>query len=886
MDRVRSFLNLERGEELPAALLFLYLTLALASVVIAKTASRALFLAQFGALALPYAYIGVAILIGILACLYVSLSPRIDQCALICGTLLFFVFSVVLIWWGVRVRWTPAVAAFYVWTSIFAVVLTTQIWTAANSVLDLRQAKRLFPLVSSGGVLGGAAGGLIAAKLVKRLGTDNLALLLVPFICVCVVLVQILMRRHAQFGRKGQPADFEGSIKNVKSVLGEIGKSPYLQLIVALVAGSAIATLVIDFQFNFVAQRSFGMKDQLTAFFGTFYACLGLFSFLLVFVAGSRIIERFGVRVTLLILPVVLLVGTAALLVFPMKLLASSLLKGSDTALRHSIDKSAVELLYLPVEPAVKVEAKAVIDMVLQRIADAVGGVLLLAMTSLPGFGLTGVGVSNLVLISIWLWIALQMRREYVAAIRDEISKPKPRATVRVIFPDDNRSILTARSMLYSKDDEIVLDGIEDFARRNQVEALPAWLLTHPSPQVRHRATEVMRTTEAQLLERARVDNSSAVRVQAITRVVEMDRSGSPASAIGRLLQNPELKVQLAAVTYLARNPGKEKPPTIRQCLASIVERLDDTSEKWKEVAEALGDIQHPAAVELHLRLLEHPDRAVKKLAVLSAGRAGHRELVPHLIPLLADRRFAREARQALQGYGPRILGILADTLRDPMEGIDIRRSIPLVLAYMPIQGAVDLLLEGLFDYDGLLRYRAIRALGKLRVIDPGLRFDEAKVALRVREECEGTLWHQQALACLYPAGDSPDLLAQLLKDKINRGRERVFRLLVLLLPPSVACASFMAIVEEDRLAKAAVAEYLDNVLPGKLKRAVLPLIETRESFFRRRREVRTILHACLRSPDPILRDCAAEAIAKDRWPEFSRLVSAAPPSLEGVHDG
>jgi HEAT repeat protein len=235
----------------------------------------------------------------------------------------------------------------------------------------------------------------------------------------------------------------------------------------------------------------------------------------------------------------------------------------------------------------------------------------------------------------------------------------------------------------------------------------------------------------------------------------------------------------------------------------------------------------------------------------------------------LADRHWAADARLALREYGPRILGTLADFVSDPTEDIEVRRNIPLVLAYVPQQESVDLLLDSLFDYDGLLRYRAIRALGKLRAIDPELRFDSAKVRMRIQEECETTLWFQQVLASLYPKDGSPDLLVQLLKDKISRGKERVFRLLALLLPASAACASFLAMLEEDRLRKASAAELLDNVLPKGLKQWVLPLLEPKAAGGRHRLSVPTILEACLKNPDPILRECTADAIAKRRWPEF-----------------
>jgi hypothetical protein len=204
------------------------------------------------------------------------------------------------------------------------------------------------------------------------------------------------------------------------------------------------------------------------------------------------------------------------------------------------------------------------------------------------------------------------------------------------------------------------------------------------------------------------------------------------------------------------------------------------------------------------------------------------------------------------------------------------------VLAYIPYQPSVDILLDGLFDYDGLVRYRAIRALGKLRLVDPSLHFDPQKVVMGIREDGEKTLAFQQAQASLYPQDGSKDLLLQLLKDKYERGKDRVFRLLALLLPPRAAIGSILVIREGDRLATAKVIELLDNLLPGKLKDVVLPLIEPSGRGRKSGRTRQQILSAFLSDPDPILRECAADAVRKQRWPEVVGLE----PLLARVEEG
>jgi len=870
MDRIRSFLNLERGEEGPALLLFLYLTLVMMSYIITKSIRDGLFLYKFSAYMLPYVYLGIAAIIGFVVWVYVRFSARVGQAAVILGSLLFFIGCLLLQWWAVRMQWVPATWVFYVWTSIFGIIIVTQVWTVANHVLDLRQAKRLFPLISSGGILGSALGGFTAARLakLKSVGTDNLMLVLIPLLVLAGVLAQVLLGRYSHLG--GKRGASEKGI-NFKAALQSVAASPYLKLIVALLALSNIVTLVVGIQFADVVKHAFPAKNQITAFMGSFSAYFSLLSFFLQVLAGSWLVEKFGVPWLILVLPLALTGGTLVLLAFPLALWAGMVLKGSDHSLRYSLDRATTELLYLPLPQSTKSEVKAVIDMVMQRLADGVGALLVLFVTRILAGGQVSLCILDLVLLGLWLGVVLRTRQEYVSTVRQNLSdRPAlPEATLRMAF-SDAKSIGSLQSMLASRDEQVVLYALELALALKRVNLIPAKLLTHPSPRVRTKALEALPLSEPQILEHVRGENDSTVRASAIVRACKVAHPGRPMSALRSYLDAPDLRVRLAALTCLARQPEAGETENLREHLARISQELDEASPQWREVAEVLGELRLPAAVELHLRLLRHPDLAVRKQAILSAGRASHRELVHFLIPFLADRELAREARQALREYGPRILGTLGDILKDPLEPLEIRQNIPLVLAQIPHQQTVDILLDSLFDYDGLLRYRAIRALGKLRVIDPDLRFDREKLSLRVREECEKTLRYRQALSALYPSGETSDLLAQLLKEKIAYGRERVFRLLALMLPPTTACASFLALVEEDRLKKASAAEYLDNVLPGKLKRHVLPLIEERAGGSRLGLEVRKTLDSFLQSPDPILRECTLNAIGKNHWPEFS----------------
>jgi AAA family ATP:ADP antiporter len=291
MKYIRSFLSIEPGEGLAVFLLFLYLTFALASFTIARAVRDSLFLHHYGAMDLPYAYIGVAAIIGLIVSFYVKLASHLNHATLISATLLFFIGNILILWWLAYMQWNAISAVFYIWCSIFGIIITAQVWTVAGMVLNTRQARRLFPVIGSGGILGSFFGGLLAAILVRFWGTLNLIFLMVLFPVLCMLIVRILAKRFCRPGQeRGDSQGWISGDRSFAAIVQTIRRSPYLRLIVGLVALSAVVTLIIDFQFKLIVQESFQSKDQLTEFFGSFYSWLGFISFLLQIVAGRWIV--------------------------------------------------------------------------------------------------------------------------------------------------------------------------------------------------------------------------------------------------------------------------------------------------------------------------------------------------------------------------------------------------------------------------------------------------------------------------------------------------------------------------------------------------------------------------------------------------------------------
>ena len=105
------------------------------------------------------------------------------------------------------------------------------------------------------------------------------------------------------------------------------------------------------------------------------------------------------------------------------------ILKGADGAFKYSIDKTARELLFLPVPLEIKKRTKLFIDMFMDRWSKGMAGAILLGITTYlpmqanPALSLRILSIPSLVLIAMWVGFVLMIRKEYVNTFRQALER-------------------------------------------------------------------------------------------------------------------------------------------------------------------------------------------------------------------------------------------------------------------------------------------------------------------------------------------------------------------------------------------------------------------------------------------------------------------------------
>ncbi len=834
-------LNLRRNELVPASLLFGYLFLVIAAYKTGTSVAKALFLSAFPNY-LPHAIIGTALAIGAFVSVYIRLSHRVRLERLIIGTLLSLALLFALFWWLTRFPGNWVYAPIYVWVYTAGVLGPTMGWTLANYVLTTREARRVFGFIGAGAILGGIFAGFFTATATRYVRPEALLLAMTGFLGICGLLVKLMFRqtRERLAGLELAPAAGVGAPKNFRESLALIRSSRYLRLITALIAVGCATTTIIDYQFSIIAKTHYaGNKAALASFFGSFDGYLGLAAFLLQLILTGRLLRSFGIRVTLFVLPVVFLGGSLAVLLAPM-LLTAGILKGSQSLLRYSLDKSSAELLFLPVAPDVKNQIKSFIDTFIWRFADGVAGVVLLWFANVMKFTPSRISLVNFAFLFGWIATAYGVRQEYLNVLRRAIERRTldPERTAAGVLDSTTTEVLALA--LERGDEQQVLYGLSLFELGRGPTSHPMLrrLLDHSSPAVRQRALRLLgdagdREITPQV-EKMVGDESPEVRTEAMHYLV-VHAGRDPISLLSTETDFPDYSLQGSVVAYLARTGQRENFAAAQLIFESMLSRTGPEAARSRaEAARVLGVIPPPS--ELHselLKLLRDDESEVVEQAVLSAGKIQGREFLPLVIEKLGNPRLMPVARTALVQYGERAVGTLQDYLNDDATPLDIRKQIPQVLGRIPSPQSAAVLTNSLIQSDPGLRYDVLKALNKLRRAHPGLVGASADFENMLQAELMGYYRSFQILAAFDPRASashrtpgSESVLTRALRERMDYELERIFRLLALLYAPRDIHNAFAGLASDRPQLQANALEVLENLLQPEIYRLLAYVLD------------------------------------------------------------
>lgn len=355
-----------------------------------ETARDALFLARFSAARLPWIYLAMIAL--------AMLGSRLERATrgwtgnglrmpLLAGAAVTLGFAATL--W--QQRSGVALIALYLWAGTFATWATARVWARLGEKLDVAEAKSAFGMIAAGGGIGIVMGALLARTLAPVLSPVALVGAAAAwFAATALGPGRILDRLTGEAADAGirlpaaghaaaQPAP-DASAHKPPAEPSDAGTCAYLRRILALAMLAAAVAVIVDVSFKTTVART-NQGPALARLLATAQLLTGVASLMVqAFVAGP-LVRRWGVPGAAAVWPAGLtVVASMGLFGLLPPVAAAFALRGLDGSLRHSLHRTATELLQLPLSARARLNAKPFIDVIGHRAGQAVGATLLLVL--------------------------------------------------------------------------------------------------------------------------------------------------------------------------------------------------------------------------------------------------------------------------------------------------------------------------------------------------------------------------------------------------------------------------------------------------------------------------------------------------------------------------
>lgn len=831
-----------------------------------ETARDTLFLTNLPATELPRAYLAIALLAIVELKIHERVLPRVNDRRTLLAASLFFGSLVTLGFWSMLDAlgaWAPF--GFYVWTGLLITVVLIEFWLMLDDAVTVTQAKRIFPAIAAGGVTGAMLGSGLAEGLLRIASPSALVLMAAAILATSGAAAFLWKVRDAQPDAPRAAA----RSRSLRWVL----RDAYLFRVLSLVLLGTVALTVVDFVFKSTVADAVA-PEGLGPFFARFYLGLNTVALLVQVVGAGWLLQGFGAHRSSALLPVLVFGGSLGLVLGPILPFAVAL-KAVDGSLRHTLYRSSVEVLYLPLDSRSRERAKGIVEVFGHRVGQAVASVLIIGAVAL-GLTTPQLGAALLVLVVGWLLAILSTRNPYLEQFRTRLRQGviDTRPQLEEL---DRHSIDALLSALNSDHDEEVLAAIDIFDGHGRADLMPVLVLYHPSKAVRRRALEAFAdATDSRFIPVARrmlSDEDPDVRAAALRALTAVDPNRSLLEE--KLDLEASIVQATALVGLLALDQDRGDPD----------ESASEKLEKWvrssnpetqSSLARAIRKERGPIFHETLVRLVQSEDPQVQ-LDTLRAMEANpDPRYLPHVLPLLGSSDLREAARRAIVAIGPQTLDALDQALGDPATSRKVRRRLPHTVIRFEPQRAADILLRHLgLGHEGGIRLKIVQALNRLKATHPETQLDDEILEHQLRAGLERIVQLLEWDAAIGPhsAGSNPDaeLLRVALRDKERATLERGFWLIGLRYPEESFALVWRGLRSGNPRLRAASIEVLEGVLGGPLREAVLAIVDDGESSARRGRAAATALGIAFRS---LSRREALEAMIVDQS-EVVRSIAA-----------
>jgi AAA family ATP:ADP antiporter len=365
---------------------------------------------------LPWMFGATLIAMLIANVLFAAIVARMSRRKFIPLAYAFFIFNLalffVLMQTGSPEQQVWIGRALYVWVSVFNLFNTAIFWAFMTDLFTVEQGKRLYGFIAVAGSLGGILGPFITARYVRDLGPANLLAISAVLFGIAAALVRFFPHNFTE-GNKPERGGEERIGGSVWSGVTHIVRSPYLLGLAASMLLYTSTSTWAYFQQSDLTRSALSDSGARTVFLAHLDIWVNSITVVIQIFLTGRLLKWFGVGFTLVALPLISLIGFAAMGVAT-SLALLAVFQVARRVAAYALMRPSREILFTVLRREDKYKVKSVTDTLGYRTGDQLGAWSYGGLHSL-GLDLSSISFVALPVVAGWGILCLWLGKRQIA---------------------------------------------------------------------------------------------------------------------------------------------------------------------------------------------------------------------------------------------------------------------------------------------------------------------------------------------------------------------------------------------------------------------------------------------------------------------------------------
>lgn len=307
--------------------------------------------------------------------------------------------------------------------SQFELLQALLFWNLANDLFNTRQAKRIFPLLTAGGVIGLIISSFATPYMAKLFQFDNLLFVYLATTLAGAALIKGMGRQFPAIVQDVHKEASAGRKKNsiseeIRRILPLLRQSTLFKIVLVLTFMPNVVIPIMNYQFNFAVDQHFPTETGMLVFFSYFRGVLNVISLIILLFVG-RLYGFFGLPVALIMHPLNYAFAFMAFFLH-FSVFAAVYARMSTNVLRTTVNMPATSILIGLFPESYRAMVRPFLRGTVVRAGLLLGSALIL--TSVNTYHPKFLSLVALPFVLAWMAAPLLLKRNYTSILQNLVS--------------------------------------------------------------------------------------------------------------------------------------------------------------------------------------------------------------------------------------------------------------------------------------------------------------------------------------------------------------------------------------------------------------------------------------------------------------------------------